>query len=193
MLKLMCNEPRTNHRRFENALGFIALLCLLLTMPGCLSLPSVARVSDRVMTGKPVSVDNLFVVISSSAGDLSAEKQLLGDSIISGLKQTEMFSLVTGNPADLGAGGGLKVSVEITAIQKVSDNAREWEGALAGRASIWLRVTVADLKSGRPIELFSAEGQSGKSAFAGTTDEAIQQAAQPVVAEMLRLNALSGS
>jgi hypothetical protein len=169
----------------------VALLALLV-VSGCVSSPGSARVESRVMTAKPVSMDNILVAVSSSAGGLEAEKHLLGDSLISGLRQTGMFAAVSGDRAGLGDGDGIKLAVEVTAIKAVSDNAREWAGALAGRASIVLRVSVAGLKSGNPIEAFDVEGQSGKSAFAGTTDEAIQRAAQQVVAEMLRLNVQSG-
>jgi hypothetical protein len=51
-----------------------------------------------------------------------------------------------------------------------------------------VQVTLTDLKSGNLIEEFEAEGQSGASAFAGTTNEAIQNIVQPVVAEALKLN-----
>jgi hypothetical protein len=188
----MRNEPKTMGRHGKIALGFAARLFLLLIITGCVSSPGAARVANQVTTGKPVSLDNILVVVASSAGALAAEKQMLDDTLISGLKQTGMFVSVTGNTADLGAGDGIKISVEITAIKKVTDNAREWEGALAGRAHIAVRVTITDLKSGHPIEMFSAEGLSGKSAFAGTTDEAIQQAVQPIVAEVLKLNAQTG-
>ncbi|MFZ0826997.1 MAG: hypothetical protein WAO02_06215 [Verrucomicrobiia bacterium] len=60
-------------------------------------------------------------------------------------------------------------------------------GALAGQARILVRVTVSDLNSGNQIEVFEAEGRSGQSAFAGTTDEAIQMAAEQIVAQVVKL------
>jgi len=48
-------------------------------------------------------------------------------------------------------------------------------------------VTVSDLSSGKQIQTFAVEGISGGSARAGTTDEAIQQAAQIIVAEVLNI------
>jgi hypothetical protein len=61
-------------------------------------------------------------------------------------------------------------------------------GGLAGRARIVIQVTVTDLNSGNQIETFEVEGKSGKSAEAGTTDEAIQRAAEQVVAEMAEIS-----
>ena len=187
----MWNKPGTTGRRRKSALGLAAVLLALLVTTGCVSSPGSARIDSRVTTGKPASMDNILVAVSSSAGGLEAEKQLLNDSLISGLRQTGMFTAVSGNQSGLGDGDGIKLAVEITAIKTVSDNAREWAGALAGRASIALRASVDDLKTGKTVELFVVDGRSGKSAFAGTTNEAIQRAARQVVAEMVKLNAQS--
>jgi hypothetical protein len=52
-------------------------------------------------------------------------------------------------------------------------------------------VTVSDLNSGNQIEVFEAEGKSGKSALAGTTDEAIQMAAEQIVEKVVKLHTQS--
>jgi hypothetical protein len=62
---------------------------------------------------------------------------------------------------------------------------------LAGQARILVQVTVSDLSSGNQIEVFDAEGKAGKSAFAGTTDEAIQLAAGQIAAKVFKLYAQS--
>ena len=61
-------------------------------------------------------------------------------------------------------------------------------GALAGQARIVAQVTVTDLNAGNQIETFEVEGKSGKSAVAGTTDEAIQRASEQVVAQILEIS-----
>jgi hypothetical protein len=94
---------------------------------------------------------------------------------------------VSGNKADINSSSGIKVAADIKEINKVSDNARLWTGALAGQARILVHVTVSDLSSGNQIEVFEAEGKSGKSAFAGITDEAIQLAADQIVAKVVKL------
>jgi hypothetical protein len=98
---------------------------------------------------------------------------------------------VSGNIADINSGSGIKVAADIKEINKVSDNARLWAGALAGQARILVQVTVSDLSSGNQIEVFDAEGKAGKSAFAGTTDEAIQLAAGQIAAKVFKLYAQS--
>jgi hypothetical protein len=173
----------------KNAIGFAAALFALLSLLGCASPSGAVRNLSPLTSSQPVSLDNILVVTASSAGDLTAEKQLLGDTLISGLSETEMFVKVTGNPADAGSGNGVKLKAEIREIKKVSDDARDWVGPLAGRARILVHVTVADLNSGNQIAAFDAEGLSGKSAFAGTTDEAIQMAVEQIVAQVLKINA----
>jgi hypothetical protein len=175
-------------RQFENALIFSSLLAVLLAIPACMAPPGAALVGQPVVTGRPVSLDNILVVATNATGQSSAESRTLADAIASGLRQTEMFTGVAETPAGLGAGDGVTVLAAITALKPVTDNARDWTGPLAGRARIAVRVTLADLKSGRGIETFAVAGESGQSAYAGTTPEALQMAADKIVAEMLRLN-----
>ena len=169
-----------------------AVLFVLLILAGCASPSGTVRNASPVLTGQPVSLDHIIVATSSSLAGLAAEKNLLNDSIITNLKETELFGTVGGKMADAISGNGIKVAADIQKIKKVSDNAREWAGALAGQARIVVQVTVSDLKSGGQIESFEVEGKSGKSAFAGTTEEAIERAAEQVVAEAVRLNARTG-
>ena len=145
------------------------------------------RQSDGT-TRQPVSDDFVLVETSSFLGDVEPEKHKLNDLIISGLRQRQSFGNVSGNKTDAGSDHGIEVKVEITEIKKVSDNLRAWFGALAGRAQISVAVTVSDLTTGQVIQTFEAEGESGKSAKAGTTDQAIEQAAGQIVAEIMRIN-----
>jgi len=164
------------------------VLPALLSLAGCTTSSGVLT-SRPVMASKPVSLDSIVVTTTSSLADLAAEKTYLNDQIISDLKETELFASVGANEAGTNSGDGIKVAVEIKAITRVTDNSRQWFGALAGQAQITVQVTVTDLRSGHQIETFSAEGKSGASARAGTTDEAIQRAAEQVAAEVVKLNA----
>ncbi len=174
----------------QRALNFAAALLVLLTFAGCASSGGVVRNASPISAGQPVSLDFIFVQTSSSLSDLESEKSRLNDLIVTGLRETGFFMNVSGDKADANPdnpGGGINIRAEIKEIHKVSDNARVWMGALAGRARIGVRVTVTDLKSGKQIETFEAEGESGKSAQAGTTDEAIQRAAEQVVAQIVEI------
>ena len=164
-----------------------AILFVLLNLVGCASPSGVVKNDSSVLISKLASLDFIFVESTSSLGDLETEKHLLGDLIVSGLKEKQWFTSVSGNKADVNSGSGIKVAADIKEINKVSDNVRLWAGALAGQARILVHVTVSDLSSGNQIEVFEAEGKSGKSAFAGTTDEAIQLAAGQIVAKVFKL------
>ena len=173
------------------AFNLAAILFVLLNLVGCASPSGVVKNDSPVLTNKLVSMDFIFVEPTSSLVGLETEKHLLGDLIVSGLREKQWFDNVSGNKADGNSGSGIKVTADIKEINKVSDNARIWAGALAGQARIVVQVTVSDLSSGNQIEVFEAEGKSGKSAYAGTTDEAIQQAAGQIVAKVFKLYAQS--
>ena len=165
-----------------------ATLSLVLAgLCGCASSGMVTNATP-ILTSKPVSLDFVFVETSSPLNDLEPEKLSLNQAIITGLKQKEIFGTVSGKWEEVSSGSGLKIKIEITEIKKVSDDARVWAGALAGRARILIHVAVSDLNTAKEIELFEVEGNSGKSSSAGTTNEAIQQAANQVVVEMGKIS-----
>src|ERR1035438_6535680 len=124
-----------------------AILFVLLNIVGCASPSGVVKNDSPVLTNKLVSMDIIFVESTSSLGDLETEKHRLGDLIVSGLREKQWFTNVSGNIADINSGSGIKVAADIKEINKVSDNARLWAGALAGQARILVQVTVSDLSS----------------------------------------------
>ena len=162
-------------------------LFVMLNLVGCASPSGTVKNASPVSFSNLVSLDVILVESTSSLRDMETEKHRLGDLIVSGLKETQSFKSVSGNKADVNSASGIKVAADIKEINKISDNARLWAGALAGQANILVQVTVSDLNSGNQIEVFEAEGKAGKSAFAGTTDEAIQLAAEQIVAQVVKL------
>ena len=87
----------------------------------------------------------------------------------------------------------MKIEIKIIEIKKISRDERQWAGAMAGRARILIRATITDLSSGKLIEIFEVEGlSSGGSNLAGITDEAVQRAAEQVVAEVIRISRHTG-
>ncbi len=168
--------------------NFAVTLIFLLNLAGCASSSGVVRNASPIATGRPVSLDFVLVETSSSLVNLEPEKNALNDSIISCLQQSQIFGVVSASNIVVSQGSGLKVSADIKEIHKVSDDARLWIGGLAGRAQILVQLIVTDLKSGAQIETFEVEGKSGKSAAAGTTDEAIERAAEKVAAELVKIS-----
>jgi hypothetical protein len=176
-------------RHLQNGLSLFVFLALA----GCVSSGVIQRASP-VAVSTPVSIDFALVEISSTIDDLETEKHLLNEFIVSDLRGHNVFGDVDGDPASAGASTGIKIKVVIKGIKKISRSEREWGGALAGRALIRLEATVSDLSSGKLIETFEVEGESsGGSNLAGTTDEAIQRAAEQVVAEVVKISSQTGS
>ena len=162
---------------------------VLLTILGCAPSTGVITNISPISVNQRTSLDVILVTTFSSLEDVESEKQLLNDQIVSDLRESGLFSSVGGNTADLKPGDGIKITNDIKEIKKVSDHDREWTGVLAGQARILVRVTVSDLKSGKKIEIFEVEGKSRKSAYGGTTEEAVQRSAEQVVGEIQRINA----
>jgi hypothetical protein len=178
--------------RMQYVLKLTAVLLTLLTLVGCASSSGVVKNASPLETGKAVSLDFILVETTSSMDGLKAEQHRINDAIISGLNETGLFKDVSGDETDTNSAPGIKVQANIVEIRKVSDDARSWVGAWAGRARVLVHVTVSDLPSGAPIETFEAEGVSGGSAKSGTTDEAIQQAAGQIVTEIVKINSETG-
>jgi hypothetical protein len=175
-------------RRFA-ALGFTLWLLALPTLVGCVSRGRVQDASP-IRADKPFELDLIWVKTSSAVPGLEAETRMLNDAIVSGLRESGLFRAASGDKTELGEGGGITIEAEIRDIRKITKNTRLWAGALAGRARIRVRVRISDLNTGKQIETFEAEGESsGGSALAGTTDEAIEQAAGGVVGEVRKINA----
>jgi hypothetical protein len=172
------------------AIKFIPFLLVLLALSGCASTGRVQGASP--IKSRHLDLDLIFATTSSAPGNGEEEKQMLNDRIVSGLKDTHLFKAVSANKAELGSGSGIAIHATIKEIKRVSKNKRLWAGALAGRAQIWIQVTVSDLNSGNQIETFEADGESsGGSSQAGTTEEAVDRAAGVVVGEVLKINSLT--
>jgi Domain of unknown function (DUF4410) len=174
--------------QISRILGNLLAGCLPVILIGCASSGVVMNVSP-VSTGLSISHDFVVVGTSSALGDVEPQKSLLNALIISGLQQTQKFGRVTGNQIAISPTSGIKVNADIKEVYAVSDTARVMVGACAGQARILVQVTVSDLKSGKQIETFEAEGKSsGGSVAAGTTDQAVQRVAEQIVAEVVKIS-----
>ena len=168
-------------------IGVILVCCVL---AGCKTSSPAVKLPAPVKTGSLASVDFNFILVNAtnSSPDLQAETSLLQDYILSGLRETGLFPTVEDVYTNGAASDGIKISASIKQITKVTKDSRDWFGGLAGKAQVVVPVTVSDLQTGKPIEVFEVVGETGASARAGTTPEAIQQAAAKIVAEIASLN-----
>lgn len=143
-----------------------------------------------VIYGKPSSLEFILVTTTNTLPQVEKETSRFQDRLLSGLRMTALFNEVELANTNAAA-AGVKIQATIMQITKVTQSSRDWFGSFAGRARVVVRVAVADLMTGNPIEVFEVEGQTGATAWAGTTDEAIDRAADKAVEEIKRLNAES--
>jgi hypothetical protein len=162
---------------------------LALLLAGCAtSSPPPVQLMTPVVSGQPASMNFVLVTTTNTLPDLQAETGQLQDAILSGLRETELFNEVETTNSNQTPTAGIRIAAFIKQITKVSDNSRQWFGGFAGKAQVVVRVTITNLMTGKNIEVFEVAGQTGASAWAGTTSEAIQQAAAKIVDEIKRLN-----
>ena len=171
------------------AVKFTTQWLALLVLAGCVSSGRVHNASP-ITAPKPFDLDLIWVKTSSALPDLAAEKRMLNDALVSSLRESGLFREVSGDKTELGSGSGITIEAEIKEVRKISKDTRLWAGAMAGRARIRVQVRISDFNSGNQLETFEADGESSTgSALAGTTDEAIEQAAAGVVGQVLKINA----
>lgn len=165
-----------------------ALLSVVLTVTGCMS-PGRGKTTQVINSGKPVSLAIIYVTTASAMASSDDASRGLNDAVYSRLNESKLFVTVTNQPPDASLGQGLKIAMEIKRLKKVSQEARDWTGVLAGRAAISIQTTITDLQSSRPIQSFEVEAESGRAPYAETTSGAINQAAEQIVSAVLKLNA----
>ena len=187
---ICCGEFDLSRIKMAMKSGFTyaALLSVIITVAGCAS-PNRSKTTQVINSGKPVSLAIIYVTTASAMASSDDANQGLNDAVVSRLNESKMFATVTNQPPDASLGQGIKIAVEIKHLKKVSQEARDWTGVLAGQAAISIQTTITDLQSDRPIQSFEVEAESGRAAYAETTSEAINQAAEQIVSEVLKLNA----
>ena len=168
-----------------------AILFMLAVFVGCASSSHPAIQPKPVIFSKPISLDCIFVNTTSPLSRVEAEKKELNDAIVSELRESELFVKVSDDRTDANSSPGIKIEAEIMEIKRVTDEARDWAGVLAGKARIVVHVTISDLATRNRIESFECEGRSGQMAYGGTTEEAIQRVAEVIRREVVKLNAQS--
>jgi hypothetical protein len=160
-----------------------AFLCCL--GAGCMSSGSITKSSGGIDR-----VGNLDTVLLETVSELPRsedQRRLLHALVASGLQQSGYFGRVSGGGLLEDSGNDFKVTARITALSKVSDGARVAVGALAGQASIVVDVELADLRQDTVIGTFQAVGKSsGGWVGAGTTNQAVQRAADQIVEEIVK-------
>jgi hypothetical protein len=159
------------------------LLAILVGFGFCLM--SCASSHESIITS-PIKTQlsqykNITVSVTCSTADPIAdeERDLLVKEICMGLEQTGKFQYVNESDPSGQRIGELLVKADITKINRVSRAARVMVGGMAGQAAVELKVQLLDPKEDKLIGETNVTGKSsGGTVFAGTTEDAIKEAAK---------------
>ncbi len=152
----------------------------------------IYMLSGCAATGKieqlqPISVDmnnydRVVVNVTSQVSGAEQEINLLQATVVKKIKQRGQFKEVISADNSQPASAGLELDSTIIALKKVDSSMRMMLGALAGQAHVVVDVELIDIPSAAGVGEFQAEGKSsGGSIFAGTTEQAIDLAAEKIV------------
>ncbi len=121
------------------------------------------------------------VEVTSSVADKADTATALKQAIVAQLASKNVFkAITTADAADY------QLKVNVLSVSDVGQGTRIMLGAFAGQAEISAQVDVIDSKAGKAMGSFIAKGQSsGGTIFAGTTQQAIDQAAAQIADHLL--------
>jgi len=155
----------------------IIAVIFALSLWGC---ASTGTVSTAIAPTVPLdNFKTLSVNVQTKVENSEKEAQAFKEILIAELKKNNRWK-VADNPHQ----SQLELSATITNMKKVGTTARLIGGALAGRASVDVDVVLKDT-NGNLITQFSVEGKSsGGTIFAGTTNQALEKAAEQIAVFM---------
>jgi hypothetical protein len=167
----------------ENA-AMLSTVCLCCLGAGCVSsadITSSPNMSNTRLTGyRAVVIETV-----SEAPNSEQQRKLLHALIVSGLHQRSRLKPVVSVPPE-DSGPRFKLMARIRDLYKVSDGTRVAFPVLAGQANITVDVELTDLQRGTQIGDFQVVGKSGVLTGAANTEEAVQRAAEQIVAEIVK-------
>ena len=141
--------------------------------------------SVQTLSAQAPAVDSAkagAVEVSTALQDKADSADALKKAIVAQLIGKKVFKSVT----DIDASDYL-LKVNVVEVSEVSQGARIMFGALAGQAGITANVEVYDRREGKVLSTLVAKGSSsGGHVFAGTTQEAIDQAANQIADYLLQ-------
>lgn len=153
-------------------------IILVILTAGVLS-ACAASGSIQTLSANTPAVDSAKsggVEVSTVLPDKADSATALKSAIVAQLINKKVFKSVTDvNSSDY------VLKVNVVDVSEVSQGARIFLGALAGQAGITANVEIYDRREGRTLSSMVAKGSSsGGHVFAGTTQEAIDQAAAQI-------------
>jgi hypothetical protein len=166
----------------ERLAGAALVGLLVISLPAC-----SARSSSGVATPTTdiSAYSTLAVAVDSTVADSEKEKVALASEIMVRVKPSGRFKEVRPAAARETKARTLLLKATITKVKKVGGTKRFMLGVGAGRANVSAQVNLSDARTGKELGSYSITGESGGSAFAGGTEDAVKKAAEQVVAVLL--------
>lgn len=159
----------------QKVFSMVMAVIFAFTILGCASTSSVTSIIDPTVSLSDFKT--LSVNVQTKVEDSEKEVQAFKAILISELKKKNKWEVVDGSPQNQ-----LELSATITNLNKVGGASRILLGALAGQASVDVSVVLKDTK-GNVVSQFSVNGKSsGGTIFAGGTEQALEKAAEQIVA-----------
>ena len=147
---------------------------------GCASTGSIQIKAP--MTAKLTNYKTMLFHVSSQVPETSQEVLQLEIITIAKLRDKGLFEKVIAGSTSPDAQADLQLNAEIMKLKKVDAGARVIGGAFAGQAHMIVDVKLTDMKTGKSVGAFQAEGKSsGGSIFAGTTYQSVERVAEKIV------------
>lgn len=157
-------------------LGLSAITFLALVLAGCASTSST--VASEPMETKLGKYKTLIINTTAAVEQADTETAQLEGVLSAKLKRTGLFQNVH---TDTTRKDGVMLNAKIVNLKKVSPTKRLMLGAFAGRGTMAVDVELVDAKTGKKLGSFLSEGKtSGGTAFAGTTEQAIEKVAEEI-------------
>ena len=155
-------------------------LVILVFLIGCASGGTTTPL-QAVSAPLSSAYNTVLVEVTSTLPDSDADARALENEIITELRKDSRLTQVLSGTGSPTAAADLKLKADIVEMRKVSTGKRMMLGGLAGRGSVKVNAELLDGRNGTKLGAFTSEGKtSGGTVFAGTTEQALQRAAEQI-------------
>ncbi len=159
---------------------YVLFAGVILLVAGCASTGTIQQTAP--ITVKLSGYKTMLFRVSSDVPESSQEVVHFESMTVAKLRERGLFEKVIAGSASPNAKADLRADAEIVKLKKVGSGARVMLGAFAGRAGMAVEVKLTDVKTGKNLGVFKAEGKSsGGTVFAGNTGQAVERIAEQIV------------
>lgn len=167
-------------RNMKNRAYYMVVVLSMILLIGCASTGAIH--ATMLVTAKLSNYKTMLFNVSSQVPESGEAILQLESMTVAKLREKGLFEKVITGSASPDASVDLRLNAKIVELSKVSSGSRVIFGALSGRAGTVVDVELIDMKTGKSIGAFKAEGKSsGGTAFAGTTSQSIERAVEQIV------------